>query len=634
MYNVSGTNSWGGAITLTADTRINSAAGTLTLSNTINLGGNILYLQGASTNANTASGIISGSGGSIQKVGTGTWLLSGANTFTGGVSLYAGTLHINHAQALGTIAGTFAIGGVGNTVTIDNTSGGSITALNHPMSWNDDFTFTGSNALNLGSGAVTLQESRQVTVSASTLTVGGIINDGTLDLTKAGAGTLSFGSNPVTLNNLSIGAGILVSTSNTLSLAGNYSNGGTFTHNSGTVRFNGGALQTLGGANSTDFFNLTVDNSGAGLSLSLNQTVNGALTLTDGLVATGANTLTIANDAPGAISGGSSGSYVNGNLVRSILGGVNTYTYPVGTATAYAPVTIAFGTGTIAGTLHGFTVDGDHPNVPHPTVPSVNRFWRFTINSGLTTANYGATFNWVLADVDPMFDFTTARCGKYSGGMWTLPTMGARMATSAEITGESGFSDFQIGTSAALPVTWLSFRATLNEDKDVDLLWSTASESNNEGFDIERSANARDWETIAFVPGAGTTSEKQEYQFTDPAYAMASAGAALIYYRLKQRDYDGSFEYSPVRTIELGNQNGIRVYPNPADEEVTISFARPTEVRGTARLYTQNNRLAAEYTIPPQTTDYPVRVAGLPAGIYVLQVVVGNEVWSKRLVVE
>ncbi len=214
---------------------------------------------------------------------------------------------------------------------------------------------------------------------------------------------------------------------------------------------------------------------------------------------------------------------------------------------------------------------------------------------------------------------------------------GGRGGSTGAPTGGVGASGQVIVTwadNAALPVTWLSFRATLNEDKEVDLHWSTASESNNEGFDIERSANARDWETIAFVPGAGTTSEVQNYYYTDPAYAMASAGVALIYYRLKQTDYDGAFEYSPVRTIEIENQNDIRVYPNPADEEVTISFTEPTEVRGTVQLFNQQGRLVAEQPIPPRTTEQVLRVSNLSAGMYILRITVGGEQWTKRVVVE
>src|SRR5205085_2667934 len=135
------------------------------------------------------------SGGGITKSGSGSLTLSNANTFTGGVTLSAGQLNINNAQALGTVAGTFTISGG----TIDNTSGGSITTLNYPQAWNGDFTFAGTKALNLGTGAVAMSASRQVTVSASTLTVGGVISGSGFSLTKAGAGTLTLsGANTFT----------------------------------------------------------------------------------------------------------------------------------------------------------------------------------------------------------------------------------------------------------------------------------------------------------------------------------------------------------------------------------------------------------------------------------------------------
>ena len=109
--------------------------------------------------------------------------MSGANTFTGGTTLTAGTLDINNPSALGTVAGTFTINGG----TIDNNSGGDITTLNYPQSWASDFIFTGTNNLNLGTGAVAMSASRQVTVNGSILTIGGIISGNTFSLTKSGS---------------------------------------------------------------------------------------------------------------------------------------------------------------------------------------------------------------------------------------------------------------------------------------------------------------------------------------------------------------------------------------------------------------------------------------------------------------
>src|SRR5262249_38518505 len=138
-------------------------------------------------------GIISGAH-SLTKAGAGTLTLSNANTFSGGVTLNSGILNINNSQALGTVAGRFTIAGG----TIDNTSCGDITTLNYLMTWSGDFTYLGSvpRNLDLGTGAVTLSgANRQVTITAGTLAVGGIIGDGgnTYKLTKAGAGTLTLG---------------------------------------------------------------------------------------------------------------------------------------------------------------------------------------------------------------------------------------------------------------------------------------------------------------------------------------------------------------------------------------------------------------------------------------------------------
>ncbi|HEY0256563.1 MAG TPA: autotransporter-associated beta strand repeat-containing protein [Candidatus Methylacidiphilales bacterium] len=200
-----------------------------TASNVLNIGGAIsngaattttLTLAGANSGLNTVSGVISdGTAGgvtAVTKLGAGTWILSGNNTYTGLTSASAGvlivsgglssggvsvsnaaTLDINSATALGT--GTFTIG---NAATIDNTSGAGISVTTvTPQIWSGSFTFTGSNSLNLGSGAVSLAAGTHAVaaaVSANVLTVGGNISDAagnTSALTKTGAGTLALTGN-------------------------------------------------------------------------------------------------------------------------------------------------------------------------------------------------------------------------------------------------------------------------------------------------------------------------------------------------------------------------------------------------------------------------------------------------------
>jgi fibronectin-binding autotransporter adhesin len=143
----------------------------------------------------TIPGVITGSDG-LQlnsSADGGAIALSGANTCSGGVSLFRGTLYINNAQALGSSASTFTINSSGtSTTTIGNTSGGPITLLNNnPQNWNGNFVFSGTSDLNLGAGAVTLNATVTITnTSANRLTVGGSISGG-FGLAKAGTGPVS-----------------------------------------------------------------------------------------------------------------------------------------------------------------------------------------------------------------------------------------------------------------------------------------------------------------------------------------------------------------------------------------------------------------------------------------------------------
>ncbi|MBN8575810.1 MAG: autotransporter-associated beta strand repeat-containing protein [Cytophagales bacterium] len=259
-------------------------------------------------------GIIGGGAITITKAGPGALTLSGNNTFTNGFVLNAGTLNINHANALGNASGTFTI----NSGTINNGTGAPITTANYPLAWNGDFAFTGTQSLNLGTGAVSISANRQVTVNANTLTVGGVINTPAIVLTKAGAGTLSFGSNNVTLSGLTVSAGSLTSTSSTLTLSGNFSNSGTFNHNSGTVIYSGGAPQLVA---AVTYHNLITSAAGQ-------KNAAGAITVNNNLTNStildmGANALTVS----GAIDN------TGGNL--RFTGATNGLAVNTGTVTYY-----------------------------------------------------------------------------------------------------------------------------------------------------------------------------------------------------------------------------------------------------------------------------------------------------------
>jgi autotransporter-associated beta strand protein len=162
-----------------------------------NLGNEEVIRTNLSTDSLTISGTLVGAG-ALTKDGAGTLTLSGSNAFSGATNLLQGTLDINNAAALGSGTAQFTIDGG----TLDNTSGSAVTLLtNHTVSLAGDFTYGGTGALNLGTGAVSLgandQLARTVTVNGTgPLTIGGAISNGTnailptTALVKAGTGTL------------------------------------------------------------------------------------------------------------------------------------------------------------------------------------------------------------------------------------------------------------------------------------------------------------------------------------------------------------------------------------------------------------------------------------------------------------
>lgn len=126
--------------------------------------------------------------------------------------------------------------------------------------------------------------------------------------------------------------------------------------------------------------------------------------------------------------------------------------------------------------------------------------------------------------------------------------------------------DFNIGGNP-LPVELISFKADLIEnDQTIQLKWATASEINNEGFHVQRSINGIDWVALGFVAGNGTTSDLNEYSFLDFGMRVSS------YFRLRQVDYDGQFEYSPLLYVSLVHSSidAINIYPNPTHSYITL----------------------------------------------------------------
>jgi autotransporter-associated beta strand protein len=281
-------------------------------------------------------------GHQISKTGAGVLTLGGSNTGAGGINFTAGTLVIGNDNALGT--GTFSIGA---GTTLDTGAAAIVNAGNNAQNWNGNFTFTGTNTLNLGTGAVTLGDN--VTLSAgNNLTVGGAIGDGaaTFGFTKSGVGVL-------TLSGANTYGGLTQIANGVLTLSGDNSGA------AGGVTMAVGAGLRLGHANALGSGTLTLNGgilnnvSGGTLTLGGNvaQVWNAAFTFlgTDDLVM-GAGAVTLGSNASvnvmaanltvnGVIDDGlSTFNFEKTGAGTLTLGGVNTY----GGATTLNEGTLAF----------------------------------------------------------------------------------------------------------------------------------------------------------------------------------------------------------------------------------------------------------------------------------------------------
>ena len=199
--------------------------------------------------------------------------------------------------------------------------------------------------------------------------------------------------------------------------------------------------------------------------------------------------------------------------------------------------------------------------------------------------------------------------------------------------GTSFVADCWEGTGGIyIPVELTSFSASVI-GSSVQLNWATASETNSMGFEIERAQNDH-WQKIGFVDGKGTTTDIQKYSFTDQ-----NVVSGTYTYRLKQIDFDGTFDYSNAVDVELiGITNFLlqQNYPNPFNPSTKISFVIPNGVRNLVTLKVfdvlgnEIAELVDEYK-PAGSYEIEFNAGSLASGVYTYKLQAGDFLSVKKM---
>jgi hypothetical protein len=186
------------------------------------------------------------------------------------------------------------------------------------------------------------------------------------------------------------------------------------------------------------------------------------------------------------------------------------------------------------------------------------------------------------------------------------------------------------------PVELSSFTAE-NVDGEVVLKWQTATETNNQGFEIERLQdskieNLNDWKTIGFVSGFGTTTELKTYSFNDNKISSGN-----YTYRLKQIDFDGTVSYSNEIEIDVTGPKEFTLfqnYPNPFNPSTIIKFALPVDSRAKINVYNSVGQLVETLVDKEMESGYHevnFNASRLASGVYLYQLQAKDYVSVKKM---
>jgi hypothetical protein len=330
------------------------------------------------------------------------------------------------------------------------------------------------------------------------------------------------------------------------------------------------------------------------------------------------------------LSGVSSDSYVVGTVRKK---GNDSFVFPIGNDTIYAPIAIS----APAVTTDIFTASYFHAN-PNPLYSisslgigidhvSSNEYWILDRTSGLS--NVAVTLTW--NEYSGISDLADLRVARWDGSEWSdegnSGTSGTTVSGSIISNTVTSFSPFTLGSFTSgnpLPVEYFDMSAVSSDD-GILIDWSTASETNNDYFVVEKSLDSHVWSEIAFVRGAGNSNMIENYNALD-----VNPVKGLQYYRIAQNDFNGQISYSKTLSVIWEEAVDVSLYPNPATNAMIINFASSDNAVVTVQI--MNTLGKTVKTIQQVGNMSSIDISDLSPGVYYMDFPGSNNLKKCRFI--
>lgn len=515
-----------------------------------------------------------------------------------------------------------------STNNVSIAEGAAIHLINSPNSTVTDVTITGSNTV-----GIRLNNADQASIT-NNVVLGNINQTTGADGIGILGGTVNVSILGNTIsNNRNNGIEFTSATNNTNTISGN------------TIRANGGAgVAILSGNDNLISANTITGNTGDGIlahpGTSGNRFTQNSIATNSGLgIDLSATTAAAGDDVSRNADGKTAGSGANGLLnfpviTQAVITDATTGNLKItGVAPAGSTIeffladrtTVAFGQGQtyIFSSLEGGTMAQGLTG----TSVGIN-------DQDARVGSYSGTNNGLDSGSETnasRFSFSVPMSSLTSAQRTALTTAGARLTATATLNGTttSEFSaNIPIGQNQPLPVELTKFEA-MAQTNNALLTWTTASEKNNDRFEVEHSRDGITFERVGTVKGNGTTASLHQYSFVEEG---AGRFGKQLYYRLRQVDTDGTEAFSPVRTVTFAPQAvQATLYPNPATTTTTLDLSTLPAGTYSVTLVDMTGRTLLTQAVQGGRHE-KLSVNALPAGTYLVQVRGAQLTLTQRLV--